>query len=375
MAKPKKLQNGLFSYRFKVKNPINGKWIDKYVRGYTAQECYDKEIKMKADALIGVSPERINLFSFFDLWVNTFKRGIVGEDHLNKIASTRKTLVEFFGESILLQQVDRIKYQQWINHMGLNQNRARRTVMDKHKIAKAMFQEAIESGYLLRNPGNKITIVGRDTTGERKVTLDLDEWKKLREVIVNSKSTASKYVCLVMMYLGTRFSEAAGLLKGDFDFDNHTVSITKAYDYKRTKANTTTKTASSVRVIHLPKQLEDIMKEYMNELEKRRKVVSLHSPDDIYLFTNELGYPITNASINKYLAKKCKSAGIQRITSHAFRHAKTDLLVLAGNDMIYTQKQLGHSDTSTTLKYYSSLNNDIKEKNDKIIDSFFENVK
>ncbi|MBP1045305.1 site-specific integrase [Enterococcus sp. BWM-S5] len=375
MAKPKKLKNGEYSHRFKVKNPINGKWVDKYVRGFTAQECYDKETKAKADALIGISPERINFFSFFDLWVNTFKVGHVGQDHLNKINSTRKTLLEFFGETILLQQIDRIKYQQWINYMGIDQNRAKKTVLDKHKIAKAVFQEAIDSNYLLRNPANKIIITGRNTEGEKKMTLNLEEWKKLRDVTVSSSDSASKYICLVMMYLGTRFSEAAGLLKGDFDFVNHTVSITKAFDYKRTKQNTRTKTAGSVRTIHLPKPLESIIEAHIAKLENRRKVVSLHSPDNIFLFTNEWGHPITNAALNKYLAKKCKQAGVGRITSHAFRHAKTDLLVLAGNDMIYTQKQLGHSDSSTTLKYYSSLNNDIKDKNNKIVDSFFENAK
>lgn len=38
--------------------------------------------------------------------------------------------------------------------------------------------------------------------------------------------------------------------------------------------------------------------------------------------------------------------------------------------MIYTQKQLGHVDASTTLKYYSQLNEDIRDKNKKIQEEF-----
>ncbi|MTD38143.1 tyrosine-type recombinase/integrase [Erwinia sp. CPCC 100877] len=90
---------------------------------------------------------------------------------------------------------------------------------------------------------------------------------------------------------------------------------------------------------------------------------------------NDYGNPVNNKSFNKYLTKMCKIANILRITSHAFRHAKTELLVLAGNDIIYTQKQLGHSDPSVTLKYYSSLNDDIRNKNKQFQEDFLRNIK
>lgn len=360
----------MYSYRFKVKSPLSGKWIDKYSTQFTAQQCYDDEIKAKNDALMGVAPERMLLFSFFDLWVDTFKKGIVGPDHLGKISATRKSLLKFFGKDITLKSIDRIKYQQWINHMGIDQNNAKKTVSDKHKIAKAMFQEAIDSGYLYQNPANKAKIIGRDTTGEKKKTLTIDEWLKLKEVIISSEESASKYISLIMMYLGTRFQETTGLTKNDFDFKNHTLTINKAYDYKRTKKNTTTKTINSVRIVDLPSDLEMIMKDYINKSEQSKKVINLHSIENEYLFTNDFGEPITNAAINKYLGKKCKYANIQKITSHAFRHARVDLLVLAGSDMIYTQKQLGHKDASVTLQYYSSLNDEIRNKNKQITEKF-----
>nr|OTP48716.1 hypothetical protein A5881_002419 [Enterococcus termitis] len=374
MAKPKKLKNGMYSYRFKVKSPLSGKWIDKYSTQLTAQQCYDDEIKAKNDALMGISPERMLLFSFFDLWVDTFKKGIVGPDHLGKINATRKSLMKFFGKDVTLKSIDRIKYQQWINHMGIEQNNAKKTVSDKHKIAKAMFTEAIDSGYLYQNPANKAKVIGRDTTGERKKTLTTNEWLKLKEVILSSEESASKYISLIMMYLGTRFQETTGLTKNDFDFKNHTLTINKAFDYKRTKKNTTTKTANSVRVVDLPSDLETIMREYIAKLELSIKVVSIHALKNDYLFTNDQGEPITNAAINKYLGKKCKHANIQKITSHAFRHARVDLLVLAGSDMIYTQKQLGHKDASVTLKYYSALNNEIRDKNKRITEDFLKSI-
>lgn len=76
-----------------------------------------------------------------------------------------------------------------------------------------MFTEAIDSGYLYKNPANKAKVIGRDTTGKKKKTLDIKEWLKLKEGILSSEDTASKCASLIMMYLGTRFQETTGLTK------------------------------------------------------------------------------------------------------------------------------------------------------------------
>ncbi|MBO0439579.1 phage integrase SAM-like domain-containing protein [Candidatus Enterococcus ikei] len=224
------------------------------------------------------------LIPFYVLWVDTFKKGAVSPDHYNKIKTTRKSLVEFFGIDVSLKSIDIIKYQRWINYMGIDQNRAKRTVTDKHNITKAVFDEALDSGYIYRNPARNAKIVGRDTTGEKKASLTLDEWKILRNTISKSEDCTPKYIALTMMYLGTRFQETIGLYKSDFDFVNHKVSINKAYDYKRSMKNTRTKTTGSVRMVDLTKELETIIRDYMTKLGKDKKVVSINKNSLEYIF-------------------------------------------------------------------------------------------
>ncbi|WP_442896574.1 tyrosine-type recombinase/integrase [Enterococcus sp. 5H] len=64
-------------------------------------------------------------------------------------------------------------------------------------------------------------------------------------------------------------------------------------------------------------------------------IQSINKSKSEYLFINDYGNPVNNKSFNKYLEKMCQEAKIPRITSHAFRHAKTDLLLLASSDIIY----------------------------------------
>ncbi|MBO0427580.1 site-specific integrase [Vagococcus fluvialis] len=371
MAEPIKQKSGKYRYRIRIKHPITNVWIERSTTQKSKKACIEWEREIRSDILCGMNPDSVKIIPFFDLWFETYKRGTVGPDHKNKINSTRNTILEFFGEDQLINNLTKIKYQQWINYLGFDKRQAKSTVLDKHKIFKSVIIEAVETGYLRYNPTRNVTIVGRDTTGEVKKALTLSEWKNLLNVLLaTEEDSASKMICLTMMYTGMRFQEATGLLYSDINFKQDSISITKAFDYKREKESTRTKTPGSVRVIDMPIGLRDILKEYMFS-SKNSKIITLDkSKSNDFLFTNELGVPITNAACNKFLTKKCKEAEIDRITTHAFRRSKTDLLVLAGNDMIYTQKQLGHVDASTTLKYYSQLNEDIRDKNKKIQEEF-----
>lgn len=374
MAEPKKTKDGMYRIRVRLRHPITGKWIERSTTQKTKKLCKEWEVKIRSETLIGVNPDKVKLLTFFDMWFETFKRHAVGPDHIRKIDKTRKYIVDFFGPDILIHQLDRIKYQNFINHLGSaeHKNLAVATVRDHHKIFKSCLVEAQDYGYLRVNPARNIKIIGRDTSGERKKTLTMEEWKKLLHAILASKDSSSKFVALTMMFIGARFQEVDGLLVSDIDFKDKTIRINKAFDYKRTKDFTPTKTAGSVRTVDMPDTLVSILKEYVTKRKSNTKIVSISRKEDekVFLFPGDLGTPITNKALNQYLTRMCQKANIDRVTSHAFRHAKTDMLVLAGADMVYTQKQLGHADAATTLKYYSELNLDIRTKNKDIQERF-----
>lgn len=370
MAKPKKLSSGNYQIRFKVKNAFTGEIICKKATFSTAKECRDWETETRGQMLHGVSADKVKLIDFFDIWYDTFKRHSVGRDHSGKIKSVRKSIVDYFDSDVLLSDITKLKYQSWINYIGVTKNQAASTVKDKHTIFKSMMAEAVDMDYIVKNPCIRINLVGRDTSKEKKRTLTFAEWQRLRDVILDStEDCPSKWVALTMMYTGMRFQEATGLQNSDVDLERKVIKITEAYDYKHTKERTDTKTKASVRETDMVDELVEILTPVVNRTKSKEKIVSIHSKSKpVYLFPNTqegpfYGEPITNTALNKYIEKKCKAAGVERITSHAFRHAQTDLLVLSDADMIYTQKQLGHADPHTTLKYYSSLSPEIGVKN------------
>ena len=376
MAEPKKLKDGQYKLRLRFKHPFTGKWIERTTTQKSKKLCKEWEIKTLADNLVGMNPDKVKLIPFYRTWYETYKKPSVGIERQKKLEQAEKHLKKYFDENVYLNQIDRVTYQQFINHLGVECNLARSTVNEYHVIYKAVFMEAQESGYINRNPARNAKMVGRDTTGEKKRTLTIDEWEKLLQTMLASEDCSSKYAALTMLFLGVRVQEVSALTIGDIDLKKRIVSITKAFDYKRTKDFTKTKTAGSVREVDMPIPLFDILNGFIKSIKHTSKVVSIDQRNEKkqFLFPNEVGIPITNAAVNKYIKKCCRAAKIEEVTSHAFRHARTDMLVLAGADMIYTQKQLGHSDPATTLKYYSALNSDIKTKNRSIMDQFMKDI-
>lgn len=379
MAEPKKVKNG-YKMRIRIKNPITKKWIEKQRTFKTKKECRDWEANERTNVQQGIDPNKTKLLDFFDLWFETFKKNKVGEERKKKILTTRRYLFEFFGENYFINDLNKITYQKFINFLSNKTVRnnpsgkqlSKETVKDYHKVCKSVFIEAVDNGILRFNPARKSVINGRDTSGERKKELSMDEWKKLLESVSEATNSSSKFATLTMMFIGARFEEINGLLETDVDLKNNQISINKAFDYKRKKDFKNTKNFESKRTVDIPAVLSAILKDYLAEKNYKKKIVSLNHRQ--YLFPNDLGEPITNAAINKFITKRCKSAEIERVTSHAFRHTRTDMLVLAGADMIYTQKQLGHKNASTTLEYYSSLSEDIQQKNRTIQDDFINNI-
>ena len=56
--------------------------------------------------------------------------------------------------------------------------------------------------------------------------------------------------------------------------------------------------------------------------------------------------------------RRCKTAGLRVLNPHSFRHGLAMMLLNKGGDMSLVQKVLGHSQISTTARFYAEWLND-----------------
>ena len=108
-----------------------------------------------------------------------------------------------------------------------------------------MFEYAIENRAVDFNPCRYVKIPKAAKTSERRA-LTPEERKWVEEMPHRAQLPA-----MLMMYSGLRKGEVTALLWSDIDFKNHTITVSKSYDFKQGRIKEP-KTASGVRVVSVP---------------------------------------------------------------------------------------------------------------------------
>lgn len=132
------------------------------------------------------------------------------------------------------------------------------------------------------------------------------------------------------------------LTKGDFDFVNCKLHITKTY-YRIDGKDviTTPKTPESIRTIDIPEFLRDAIKEFCDK--------KYGFPDDERLF------PICARAVQNKLKRQIAKAGVKDIRVHDLRHSHVAYLINQGIEPILIKERLGHRDIKITINTYGHL--------------------
>ncbi|WP_136808734.1 tyrosine-type recombinase/integrase [Desulfosediminicola flagellatus] len=149
-------------------------------------------------------------------------------------------------------------------------------------------------------------------------------------------------LALLMVRTGCRCSEVAALNWDDVDLDNRTLTIKKAY--------------VRGKLIELTKSGEDRDVDLTPFLTSELRKAKLASGGSGFLFTNKAGGRIDfnnfrRRHFNKIVAKA--KLPVRRL--HDLRHTYASILLKKCRDILYVQKQLGHSKPSITLDVYGHV--------------------
>lgn len=165
-----------------------------------------------------------------------------------------------------------------------------------------------------------------------KKEFKLVEYLTHEEVMSVLKHCANKkHKCMiVLMYgCGLRVSEVINLKPENVDSSRMIINILQAKGKKD-------------RQVQLPKSILELLREYWLEF----------TPKSGYVFDGQFGSKYSERSINEFLKKYGKLAGIKRnIHAHLLRHSFSTSSLEMGVDIRLIQNLLGHNSIKTTLRY------------------------
>ena len=301
------------------------------------------------DRIMLTIEEKSELFYiYYEKWIRIYKEGAIRNVTMRKYEITLLWLKKLVPE-LRLSQLNRISYQQLLNDYA--EFHERQTTMDFHHQIKAAILDAVDEGFIDRDPTRKAIIKGRVPRIKKIKYLNQFE---LHTLLVNLKLTSEinwDWLILIIAKTGMRLSEALALTPKDFDFPHQSLIVDKTWDYKGDGGFLPTKNKSSVRKIQLDWQTIIKFSEIIKGL-----------PEDKPIFVNGR---VFNSTVNGVLERYCKKLGIPVISIHGLRHTHASLLLFAGVSIASVARRLGHASMTTTQKTYIHI---IQEMENKDID-------
>ena len=284
-------------------------------------------------------------YKYYERWIRIYKEGAIREVTMKKYEITLVWLQKLVPE-LRLSELNRITYQQLLNDYAVYHER--QTTMDFHHQLKAAVLDAVDEGFIDRDPTRKAIIKGK-APREKKIKY-LNQFE-LHTLLVHLHLTPNinwDWFILIIAKTGMRFSEALALTPKDFDFPHQSLIVNKTWDYKGNGGFLPTKNKSSVRKIQLDWQTIIKFSELIRDL-----------PEDKPIFVKGAVY---NSTVNDRLERYCKDLGIPVISVHGLRHTHASLLLFAGVSIASVARRLGHASMTTTQKTYIHIIQELENR-------------
>ena len=360
-------KDGRWERKITIIDPKTGLSKPKSFYGKTEAEAMSKSKRFEAETLLGqyIEPTTITLEQWLLQWLEAYKSTTV----------SRKTFDEYerLINSHIIPSLGKMKLQslKTTNIMKMYNQKLKNGRLDGkegglgptsikriHVVLKMALSKAVDEDIILKNPANAC-ILPKNTKSDPPV-LSKEDYNKL----INYDS-GHRYSLAFNIFLasGLRASELRALKWNNVDFENGTIRVEKTYSNVKSRDDEAEtayvdilkepKTEESKRLISLPKQLVNKLKEHrIIQLEEIIQMGSKYTKNNLVFCTNN-GNPIFLRNLEKYWKNFLDSANVKNINLHGTRHSFASLLLEANIPRDTVKKVLGHSQKSNTIDIYS----------------------
>lgn len=358
------------TYQFTVSHVVNGKSKPIRKGGFrTKKEAQIAAAEIEAQLSKGMLPHLtpVPIDEYFDKWVKLYKTkiSVTTRKHYEY---TSRIIKAHFG-SKPLQEITRHDYQLFINEFG--SNKAKETVEKVNTHIRACVKDAMDEQIIhldfTRNAVITYTVPAKKSEEKHlnyeESQLLLNEiWKRLDQGLGYS-------LILLGLTSGMRFGELVGLTRSDFDFGKNTIRINKTWGYakRHDEGFGTTKNDQSIRTIKMDGKTMGHFKKLFKSMPTNIHQLVFYSPTSKYKV-------ISNTNANKLLKKVLTDLKIDPITMHGLRHTHASVLLYENVSIHYISERLGHGDIETTLREYTHVIKELREKDELETINIFEKM-
>lgn len=256
-----------------------------------------------------------------------------------------------FDQNFRISEISKYEISEFLSDIVLSFDNSAVTRNRKLYAIRSFYNFLLKREYVDKNPAITIESSKTKTTAE-PIYLKLKQAKKYIKTIKDSDLLNKKRdlaIIKLFLYAGLRVSELVELNLEDIEYEDKSI---KFYGKGRKE-----------RYVPLHQDILDSIKNYLPE---RNQIKPKDQDSKKALFLSRRGNRISARSIQLFVKKYAKMAGIKnasKISPHKLRHTFATLLYQNTKDIKVLQDLLGHSNISTTQIY---THTDQKQKKEAI---------
>ena len=234
--------------------------------------------------------------------------------------------------------VDTQAVRRWLSNLSRS-GLSKATVAKAYRVLRQLLQNAVEAGYLGRNP---CTV--RGAASEPQVPM---RCPTVEEVLAIAEAIEPQHRALVLLagFGGLRWGECAGLRRSKVDLLHRTVAITEQATEVAGRIDVgPPKTTAGVRTVAIPSVV-------VAALDAHVATYAAHDADGLVFPAPDGGYMRRSNFTNRHWKPATARAGVDGLRFHDLRHGAATLAATTGATTKELMARLGHASPAAALRY------------------------
>ena len=248
-----------------------------------------------------------------------------------------------------------VPYNEYFEDIKTEKNYAKETIKKHRNCLSAILSSAKKQGLIEDNYASPEYLEPIRGYKEEMIILNEEEAKLLMKELDKEPDPRKKISLIIVLLMGIRRGELAGLEWKDIDFENKTMTIQRT-SYRDKGGTTYTKepkTERSKRCITMPNKLIGYLLEYRDWWNNRKSILKLAWKNSDRLLLSDDGRIVCPTIYVKWLKRISDNIDIPKVTLHSLRHTNITLQMIAGVDTKTVSTRAGHARASTTHDIYA----------------------
>ena len=278
-------------------------------------------------------------------------------------------IVDYFGPKKRLADIDAEAVKRYIKWCG-TQARTKQgkpysatTVQHHFSTLRNILQYAKRFHYIKTDPCQDLSQKEKPKREKKKVDfLDPNEARRFIECLAGEPLFWRCFMILLIT-TGLRRGEATALQWGDIDKEKLTVTVQRNVTIDQNSPSKyhvgPTKT-EDIRIVPITPSVMSLLTQRKKEQEEAHGAVF----PSAYIFSRSTDpyMPIYPTEPTRWQRRFTKRHDLPRVSPHDLRHTAATLALEAGANLKEVQQLLGHSDPSTTMKFYAGVTEEAQRR-------------